>query len=981
VTVLFADVSGFTSISSRLDAEVVAGVMNDLWSRLDKVITDHGGRIDKHIGDAVMAVWGVAATAEDDPERAVRAGLAMQLELQRQDSGDRLAMRVGINTGPAHLGSVGASAEFTAMGDTVNVASRVQSLAPLGGVLITHDTYRHVRGVFDVESLDPAVLKGKAEPVQTYVVHGAKERAFRMPTRGVEGVETRMIGRADDLAVLRAEFDDVVDQPRARRVTIIGDAGVGKSRLLYEFENWIELHPARAHLFKGRALAIRRSAAFALMRDVLADRFGVLDSDPASAVADKLRSGLGPTLGPDEADLVGHWFGFDLRASNAVQRLLGSGQLATTARAHLFRYVESMATAAPVVIFLEDLHWADDESLALVGELVAHCADVHLLVVGVGRPALLERPDAERILDRPSVTLLLKPLGTAATHLLVQEVLQKAEPVADELTDLIVNRADGNAFYVEELVKMLIEDGVIETGELGDPWHVHIERLDPERVPATLTGVLQTRLDSLAPAERDALQRSSVVGRVFWDGTVATLGNDGIAATASALEVVRQREIILRQTRSSFDENVEYTFKHALLRDVAYETVLLRDRQRLHGLVASWIRDHAGERVAEFAGLIATHHKLAGNLAAAAELLCHAAATALDAGNSSAARRSLDEAFELWSEAAQAIPVSALTAMTEACLRAGDVDAAHRWNEEALQCTATPEERVAVLFFGSWIASERGEPDRERAMLAEAMPEAERQGGLLLVRVLTGLSWCEVVRGDTDAARAHADRAHELAEQLRHPIASRDVTGLLGAVAAMGGDIPGSLRYSIDALALAVEAGDLEGQALAHSNIGVARHLLGDVDGSHAEYQAALYHYGQAKALNRRLGRWLSDGRTAANMAQVHVRVGEDYAARRLIHEALTLVRRSGGTATLLFCVLAEADRRLVNGEGPSAVELIGLVRCHPALNKENEREIERILSRSALPSAVIEQALANGAREDFDTVVDRLVQELAGAL
>jgi class 3 adenylate cyclase len=191
VTVLFADVSGFTGMSSRLDPELVAARMNELWSRLDSVITDHGGRVDKHIGDAVMAVWGAASTSEDDPERAVRAGLALQAELHVRSSGDELALRVGINTGPAHLGAVGMSDEFTAMGDTVNVASRVEHLAPLGGVVVTHDTYRHIRGVFDVEPLEPAFVKGKEEAIRVYacalprrVSSTCRRAAWRVSKRG-----------------------------------------------------------------------------------------------------------------------------------------------------------------------------------------------------------------------------------------------------------------------------------------------------------------------------------------------------------------------------------------------------------------------------------------------------------------------------------------------------------------------------------------------------------------------------------------------------------------------------------------------------------------------------------------------------------------------------------------------------------------------------------------------------------------------------
>ncbi len=349
-----------------------------------------------------------------------------------------------------------------------------------------------------------------------------------------------MIGRAGELATLVAEFERVIDRPEVRRVTIIGDAGVGKSRLLGELEQRIEVQPVGAQVLKGRAIATRHAAALGLMRDVVADRFGVLDSDSAAAVADKLGAGFDPVLTADEAHVVGHWLGFDLRASPAVSGLLGSGQLAVTARANFGRFIESLAAATPVVLLLEDLHWADEESLTVVDELAAAGAPAHLLIVGVGRPTLLERAGFEGVLERSSAAIVLAPLDGAATRELVHELLQHAVTVPDELTELITDRADGNAFYVEELLKMLMEDGVIEVGESGAPWEVHVDRLRAVRVPATLTGVLQTRLDSLSADERGALQRAAVIGRVFWDGAVQSLGTPEPATSTGVLERARR---------------------------------------------------------------------------------------------------------------------------------------------------------------------------------------------------------------------------------------------------------------------------------------------------------------------------------------------------------------------------------------------------------------------------------------------------------
>ena len=235
VTVLFADVSGFTALSETLDAEDVSGLINALWSQLDNVIATHGGVIDKHIGDAVMALFGLPTAQEDDAERAIRAALAMQAELAQfaRTNARPLRMRIGLNTGPVLLSVIGTTNEYTAIGDTVNVASRLEHAAPLGGVLIAHDTYRHVRGLFAVHATGPLEVKGKAEPIDAYVVTQARPRVANRKARGVEGLETQMVGRDAELQQLQTAFNNARGQRFASLVTVLGEAGVGKSRLLY----------------------------------------------------------------------------------------------------------------------------------------------------------------------------------------------------------------------------------------------------------------------------------------------------------------------------------------------------------------------------------------------------------------------------------------------------------------------------------------------------------------------------------------------------------------------------------------------------------------------------------------------------------------------------------------------------------------------------------------------------------------------------
>ncbi len=984
-TVLFADVSGFTAMSERLDAELVADIMNDIWARLDRVIADHGGRIDKHIGDAVMAVWGGEAAREDDPERAVRAGLALQDALAAfcSETGSRVAMRVGISTGPVLLGPVGTSSESTVMGDTVNVASRVEHHAPIGGVLVTHDTYRTVRGVFEVRALEPFEAKGKAEPVAVYLVERAKPRAFRMAARGVEGVETRTIGRDRELAVLRDAFAEVVRDRAARLVTVVGEAGVGKSRLLYDFLNWLELEPTEVYFFTGRALPTRQTTALGLFRDVVGTRFGILDSDAPDMVADKLRQGLSDSLTPDEADLVGHWLGFDRSSSPAVQRLLGA-QLSTTAQAHLVAFFDSLIARRPTVIVLEDLHWADDESLALAAQLVTRLAGSQLLVLGLTRPSLFEQHPDWVAPSAAAASVDVAPLSRDETRVLIGEVLKRTGAVPNDLVELIVARADGNPFYVEELIKMLIDDGVIEPATHGEAWAVDLTRLDPARVPLTLTGVLQARLDSLATGGRQALQCASVIGRVFWDAAVSALARSGSGPSAEAvgdaLEETRRRELMYRRDGSSFENTTEYIFKHALLRDVVYETVLLRERQMLHARAAAWIEAHAGVRVGEYREVIAAHHIRAGDHRAAAEHLAHAGHAQLRSGSPLAARRSLERAVGLWTTVGVEPPADALVALGDACRRLGDLDAAETALGAAIRVATTISCRADALYFSSLVASYRGDLAHEEELLAQAVPLAERAGGATLSRTLTGLARSEAQRGDLDGAARHATRALQLAQVLDDPGLICRALDALTVVAGERDDLDQAQFYAESQLAWAETSGNLEDQAHAHATLGVVIHLRGDAGGHTDHYRAAADHYSRALHLYRRLGHRVSQAVATANLAQASLRLGDYATAHASIREVLAEAIEVGAIQQVLLCVQVEADLRICRGDTDSGLALLGMVEAHPSFGSIDRSESERLLSRIALSPDEIEAGLAAGRALDFDTVLQGLLDRAASA-
>src|SRR5689334_6514144 len=408
ITVLFADVSGFTAMAEGMDHEIVNTVINSLWSRVDKAIQEHGGRIDKHIGDAVMALFGTPVAREDDPERAIRAALQIQAEVQkwkqeldtttsqRQPQSQNIQLRIGINTGPALLGTVGTIGEYTAIGNTVNLASRLQTAAPTGGILISHDTYQHVRGVFEVTILEPITVKGKSQPIQVYTVNGTRPRAFRVTTRGVEGIETRTIGREEELAKMQSALRQVVEQHQLNLINIVAEAGTGKSRLLYEFMLWLDTQNNPIHMFKGRATQEISQIPYALLRDVFSSSFGIQDNDSAAIAREKLEHGIVSYLGNEEtatlhAHFIGHLIGLDYSTSPHLKGILGDAkQVHDLAFHYAAQFFSDVAQDQIGVIFLEDIHWADRGSLDFFDHLMNTKPDLPLLIIGLTRSTLFE---------------------------------------------------------------------------------------------------------------------------------------------------------------------------------------------------------------------------------------------------------------------------------------------------------------------------------------------------------------------------------------------------------------------------------------------------------------------------------------------------------------------------------------------------------------------------------------------------------------
>lgn len=631
-----------------------------LHSRLAAIVTRYGGTLDSSPTDppAFVALFGATIAQENDPRRALRAALAMQAEfgpLGRQGGGSRVPLRIGISTGSVLL-TESAEGGYSAAGNPVQMAARVSEQVPeAGGVAISQATFRHVEGFFNVSRL-PMTGWASEKSHALYLV--VEERPFAFGSPRGEGEHVPLIGREPEQQTLRQAFAAAVAEQHLRIVTVVGEAGVGKSRLAHEFSRWLEEQAETVRFFKGRVSPQRGNQPYALARDFFAFRFGIQGREQMATASAKLEQGMHPIFtndGRSKAQVIGHLLGFDFADSPALHGLRHDARLlrdrafqhiaeffqaVTTPRTRAVRLMGSAGGQGErpvVVMFLEDLHWADEGSLELVEYLAHTCQELPMLLVCLARPLLWERhPTWGRDFPPSHHTYLtLAPLSEAESHLLTTHLLHRVPEIPPELSHLLVSRTDGNPYYLEELVKMLMDDGVIVAPEGGTTWAVASQRLATVRVPTTLTGVLQARLDALPLAELELLQRASVVGRLFWEGALRRLYEDEptlLGDIEEALAALEQKGILSERPPLTFEREREFLFTHALMQEVAYQGVSAAQRSGYHRQVARWLIEVSGEASGEgsamWAGQIAEQFERGDEKAEAAAWFGQAAATA-----------------------------------------------------------------------------------------------------------------------------------------------------------------------------------------------------------------------------------------------------------------------------------------------------------------------------------------------------------------
>ena len=978
VTVLFADVSGFTAFSEKRDAEDVANLVNHLWIRADRVIQEYGGRIDKHIGDAVMALWGTETAREDDAERAVRAALKMQETFKEGAGALPIRLKVGINSGQVLLSAIGTQGEFTAMGDTVNTASRLVNSADGGQVLISHDTYQLVRGVFDVQKQTPMMVKGKTEPLQTYLVQRVRPRAFRIGRRGVEGVTTRMVGRESEFQTIQDALEQSILHRRVTVVVVKGDAGLGKSRLMYEFEAWLDSHPTDFYLFKGRADEETMRLPYSLLRDVFSERFQIRDSDTQAEARAKLMQGMAAMTGAENEErtaFIGELLGFDFSESAYVRGIRNDArQIRDRSFNSIAQFLSDLES--PMVLLLDDIHWADTGSLELIEYLARLETELPIFILCTARPSLDElHPNWGQ--NFPLSTILtIKNLDLIASQELVSEILQNVSDLSPDLVETVAKNAEGNPFYLEELIKVLIEDGVIVKGE--DVWQIVPQRLIHLRVPATLTGVLQARLDRLPSAESEVLERAAVIGRTFWDAAVAAMrGSEGAQTLTggddvhSALSALRNKELVFVHQPSTFASAQEFIFKHTILREVTYERVLKAKRKLYHRMAADWLIQQSGERVDEYLGLIAQHYELAGDAGRAVEFLERAADQSM---RLSAYREAL-------SASEHALAILASSEDTNPAMRARlllTIGVAHLWLTDHGSAMARFEECIALartihdrrletqaLARLGRIGLEQGKFEQAEKHLQESLGIAQELNDLdMLAYTLAHLGYISHYQGRYAEAKNYGEESYAFAKWAGDAVAQAFSLNMLAMISVNNQQYERGHNYYLQAIEICKQAGDRYGLARTYSN-------LSELIRIQRKYAEAKPYTLEGIRLTRELGNRYALPIMLINLGYSQVGLGEIRDAYASVRAALQLNIENDSVSWVLFSLVGFANILAAEGKRQTALQILGLCLHHPETNSDTHRDIQLVLEDlKQARSDDIEAELERGQALDLNKTV-----------
>ena len=914
VTVVFADITGSTALGEQVDPELLRRVLERYFDQMRRILEHHGGTVEKFIGDAIMAVFGIPHLHEDDALRAVRAAAEMRdrlAELNEQleiDYGMRLQARMGVASGEVVAGDPGRGDWFVT-GDAVNVAERLERSAAPGEILVAEETSRLARDAVEVEPLGPLVVKGKAEPLRPYrllnVMPGAPAHARRS--------DSPMVGRVGELELLRQAFGRAVSERACHFFTVLGAAGVGKSRLLAEF---LEGMPPEATILTGRCLPYGEGITFWPVFEAVSSAAGLAEGDPPELARAKIAS----LLSEEEA------------ASLAAERVAGLLGLAeTTASAEegfwgVRKLLEALARGAPLVLVFDDLNWAEPTFLDLLEHVADWSRDAPILLVGMARPELMEMRPGWAGGKRNATTIFLEPLSAHDCATLIHNLLGQAA-LAAEVQARVQAAAEGNPLFVEETLAMLIEDGLIV--RRNGRWVVSRD-LSQVRVPPTIQLLLASRLDQLGSEERQAIERAAVEGDIFHLGSVQALTPDETRAGVADCLLALVRKELIRPHRATFAGEDAFRFRHLLIHEAAYHAVPKEVRAELHEGCSRWLEQKGGD----FDELVAFHLEQAvrfrselGPLDAQSQVLAARAGNLLAAAaRRASARGDTPAAVGLFERAAALLKdepnrADVLLDLARSLLESGDFTRTEEVLREASEAAAANKDRSLAARAQLERSHMRLSVERDTSIAdslrnaEDAITTLERAGDdAALARawwVVGEMRWlrCEFAAAEDAMTRslAHAERAGSQREVLR----ARTYL----ALAAIDGPrpVPEALRRCREILAQAADDQVLE------ANIG---YVMASAEAMCGRFDEARELAARSTAIYEELGRPFSLATWSQWPGMVELLAGDLEAAERIFRSGYETLVSLGEKLNLSSIAVSLAETLYLQGRVEEAEAL-----------------------------------------------------------
>lgn len=818
VTVIFADITGFTSLCEERGQEEVAAFTDAVLRELSEAVYGFEGYVDKFLGDAVMAIFGAPLAHEDDEERALRAALEMRRRMESLDRqwrdrlGRRLELHIGVNTGEVIAGYSGLQMSYRVIGDTVNTASRLGDAAPPGKIYVSRDTYRLAREAFSFLAMEPIRVKGKARPVVVYELERAR-LDFRK-ARGLTGLATAFVGREAQIAAL----DSVAAGLRAGRgriVAVSGEAGIGKSRLMDEWRDRLR-ESGSVNWVEGRCLPFTAALAYGPFLDLLRRYAGIDEEQSEEAARRRLDLAVGRFFpGAAEARAVfANLMGLaPAQGERALLKEIPAKELRDKLLALVEQIFSTLASDCPTVLVIEDMHWADTASHELLEHLFPLAERLPLTIALVSRPEACGSRSVGTAREQHAAIftdLTLAPLSPAAAVEMASKLLALAEP-PEALRQLLVRRAEGNPFYVEEMIRSLIEQGALVRAEAGgwEPGAV-FGRI---KVPDTLHGLLMARLDRLPPDTRQLAQLAAVIGRIFLY-RILTAMTDAAQGVDEGLGLMQREDLIRERAR---DPELEYMFRHALTQEVAYESLLAPRRAELHRRVGETMEELFAERIGEFTRVIGEHFLMGEAWGKAADYLVRAGDAAARLSANAEARANYTHALQ----ALEHLP--------------DDLEVARRWVDATISLAranymgAPPEELL------SWL--EKAEK------LAAGLPAPDGTPGGDRLRI----AWVHYCTGSQllfanrmREAIGHHAKVLAIAEELPAPELLDMPSHSIGSALVLQGHLGKGRHLLSRAIAAFEKSGDRFLLARARMLLGYAMLHMGDLADARTEEERAL---------------------------------------------------------------------------------------------------------------------------------------------